>query len=96
MSLGCMSEGNGTEPGQQEEKPMAAAYVLIEAAPKKALRACAKIAKISGVKSAHLVTGPYDIIAFVEAKDPGAIGKLVMARIQAAPGVGKTITCVVI
>jgi len=96
MFLGCTPKGNGTEPGHQEEKPMAAAYVLIEAAPKKALQACAKIAKISGVKSAHLITGPYDIIAFVEAKDPGAIGKLVMARIQAVPGVGKTITCVVV
>jgi DNA-binding Lrp family transcriptional regulator len=75
---------------------MAAAYVLIEAAPRKALQACTKIAKISGVKSAHLVTGPYDIIAYVEAKDPGSIGKLVMSRIQAVPSVGKTITCVVV
>jgi DNA-binding Lrp family transcriptional regulator len=75
---------------------MAAAYVLIEVASKKALPACAKIAKIAGVKSAHLVTGPYDIIALVEAKDPGAIGRLVMSKIQAAPGVGKTITCVVV
>ena len=75
---------------------MAAAYVLIEAAPRKALQACAKIAKISGVKSVHLVTGPYDIIAYVEAKDPGAIGKLVMSRIQAVPSIGKTITCVVV
>lgn len=75
---------------------MAAAYVLIEAAPKKALQACTKIAKILGVKSAHLVTGPYDIIAYVEAKDPGAIGKLVMSKIQAVTGVGKTITCIVV
>ena len=75
---------------------MAAAYVLIEVAPKKALQACGKIAKISGVKSAHLVTGPYDIIAHVEAKDPRSIGTLVMARIQAVAGVGKTITCVVV
>ena len=75
---------------------MAAAYVLIEVASKKALPACAKIAKIAGVKSAHLVTGPYDIIALVEAKDPGAIGRLGMSKIQAAPGVGKTITCVVV
>ncbi|MFI5338995.1 MAG: Lrp/AsnC ligand binding domain-containing protein [Candidatus Methylomirabilales bacterium] len=75
---------------------MGAAYVLIEVAPKKALLACAKIAKIPGVQSAHLVTGPYDIIALVQAKDPGAIGKLVMSRIQAVGGVGKTITCVVV
>jgi DNA-binding Lrp family transcriptional regulator len=81
---------------QEEVAAMASAYVLIESAPKKASSACTKIAKISGVRSAHLVTGPYDIIAFVEAKDPGAIGKLVMSRIQAVDGVGKTITCVVL
>ena len=75
---------------------MAAAYVLIEVARKKALQACTKIAKIPGVKSAHPITGPYDIIALVGAKDPGAIGKLVLSWIQAVPGVGKTITCVVV
>jgi len=75
---------------------MAAAYVLIEAAPKKALQACTQIARIAGVRSAHLVTGPYDIIAYLEAKDPEAIGRLVLSKIQAAPGVGKTITCVVV
>ena len=75
---------------------MASAYVLIEAQPRKALTARGKIVKIAGVKSAHLVTGPYDLIAFIEAKDPGAIGRLVMSKIQAVDGVGKTITCVVV
>jgi DNA-binding Lrp family transcriptional regulator len=58
--------------------------------------ACGRIAKLSGVCSVHLVTGPYDIIALVEGKDPAAIGKLVMAKIQAVDGVGRTITCVVV
>lgn len=75
---------------------MAAAYVLIEVAPKKALQACAKIVRIAGVKSAHLVTGPYDIIALVEGTDPRAIGRLVLSKIQGVDGVGKTITCVVV
>ena len=75
---------------------MARAYVLIEAAPKKARTACGKIAKHPGVCSAHLVTGPYDIVALVEGQDPAAIGKLVMARIHAVDGVGRTITCVVV
>ena len=75
---------------------MASAYVLIEAQPRKALTARGKIVKIAGVKSAHLVTGPYDLIAFIEAKDPGHIGRLVMSKIQAVDGVGKTITCVVV
>ncbi|HSB72808.1 MAG TPA: Lrp/AsnC ligand binding domain-containing protein [Candidatus Methylomirabilis sp.] len=75
---------------------MACAYVLIEAAPRKARAACAKIAKLAGVKSAHLVTGPYDLIVLVEGKEPGAIGRLVLSKIQAVDGVGKTITCVVV
>jgi DNA-binding Lrp family transcriptional regulator len=75
---------------------MASAYVLIEAVPKKARTACAKIARVTGVQSAHLITGPYDIIALVEGKDPGSIGKTVLAKIQAVDGVGKTITCVVV
>ena len=75
---------------------MAEAYVLIEAAPKRARAACAKIAKIPGVQATHLVTGPYDIIAFVAAPDPQAIGTLVLGKIHAVEGVGRTITCVVV
>jgi len=75
---------------------MAQAYILIEAAPKRARPACAKIAKIPGVQAAHLVTGPYDIIAFVEAQDPKAIGSLVLAKVHSVEGVGRTITCVVV
>ncbi len=75
---------------------MTRAYVLIEATPKKARSACAGIAKISGVKSAHLVTGPYDIIALLEGSDPTAIGRLVMGKIHRVDGVGRTITCVVV
>jgi len=75
---------------------MASAYILIEAAPRKARAACGKISKLPGVCSAHLVTGPYDIIALVEGRDPAAIGKLVMSKIQAVDGVGRTITCVVV
>jgi DNA-binding Lrp family transcriptional regulator len=75
---------------------MAKAFVLIEAVPKKARTACARIAKIPGVQSAHLITGPYDIVAVVDAGDPQAIGSIVMAKIQAVEGVGKTVTCVVL
>jgi DNA-binding Lrp family transcriptional regulator len=75
---------------------MAQAYILIEVAPKRARAACAKIAKIPGVQAAHLVTGPYDIIVFVEGRDPQAIGSLVLAKIHAVDGVGRTITCVVV
>ncbi len=72
------------------------AYVLIEATPKKATSACAKIAKVPGVKAAHMVTGPFDIIARIEGKDSASLGKLVLSRIQNIDGVARTITCVTI
>jgi len=75
---------------------MTRAYILIEASPKKARSACAGIAKIAGVASAHLVTGPYDIIALVEGEDPAAIGRLVMAKIHRIDGINRTITCVLV
>ncbi len=75
---------------------MAQAFILIEVAPKKGRSACGSIAKIPGVRSAHLITGPYDIIALVEAPDPQAIGSVVMGKIQTVDGVGRTVTCVVV
>ena len=51
---------------------------------------------IEGVKSAHNVTGPYDVIAFVEVPDTGALGELVITKIQPIEGIAYTLTCVVI
>jgi DNA-binding Lrp family transcriptional regulator len=72
------------------------AYVLIEAASDKARSALKAIAKIPGVKMAHAVTGPYDIIAYVEAQDVDALGRVVLSKIRTIGGVTKTLTCVVI
>ncbi len=72
------------------------AYVLIEAASDKAKNALKAITKISGVKMAHAVTGPYDIIAFVEASDVDALGRVVLSKIRTITGVTKTLTCVAI
>lgn len=72
------------------------AYVLIEAASDKAKGALKAIAKIPGVKMAHAVTGPYDIIAYVEAQDVDALGRVVLSKIRTISGVTKTLTCVVI
>lgn len=71
------------------------AYVFIEACPGKAQEARDGITKISGVKTAHLVTGPYDIVALVEAPDIRSLGRLVISQIQAVVGVNKTLTSVV-
>jgi DNA-binding Lrp family transcriptional regulator len=54
------------------------------------------LSAIEGVKSAHNVTGPYDVIAFVEVPDTAALGELVINEIQLVDGIDYTLTCVVI
>lgn len=71
------------------------AYVFIEATPGKSKEVAKKIGGLQGVKSVHVVTGPYDVIVFAEAKDIHQLGELVIARIQGSPGVLKTMTSVV-
>ena len=54
------------------------------------------LSTIEGVKSAQNVTGPYDVIAFVEVPDTDALGELIITRIQPIEGIAYTLTCVVI
>ena len=48
-----------------------------------------------GVQIAQVVTGPYDVIARVDAASMEALGT-VIDRIQAVAGVTRTLTCPVI
>jgi len=75
---------------------MAAAYVLVNAAPGKAGDARKQMAEIPGVKSAHAVTGAYDIIAFIEGGDISELGDKVVSQIQRIDGVAQTMTSVVV
>jgi len=45
------------------------AYICIESTPGKVSQVVEAVAKLPGVKMAHAVTGSYDVIAFVGAKD---------------------------
>lgn len=74
----------------------ATAYVLIEAAADKTKNVLGKLSKVKGVKSFHAVTGPYDVIAVIEAEDIKAIGEVVLSKIRTIDGVVKTITCVAV
>jgi DNA-binding Lrp family transcriptional regulator len=69
------------------------AYVLIQTEVGRAASVSAELAKLEGAISAHVVTGPYDIIARVEAGTIDALGKLVVARIHAVGGITRTLTC---
>ncbi|MBI4228116.1 MAG: Lrp/AsnC ligand binding domain-containing protein [Deltaproteobacteria bacterium] len=73
----------------------AGSYILINLSGPQTKNAVGKIKRIKGVKSAHLVAGPYDLIAFVEGKNEKEIGDLVISKIRKTQGVTNTVTCFV-
>lgn len=68
----------------------------MQLAPGTAKTAAKAISKIDGIKMAHAVTGPFDVIAFAEVADLTALSDLVLAKIQNIKGVEKTQTAVVV
>ena len=72
------------------------AYILIQTDVGKAASVATAIAALEGVALAEDVTGPYDVIARVEAKTVDELGKLVIAKIQDVPGITRTLTCTVV
>lgn len=72
------------------------AYILIQTEVGKAATVAQAIREVAGVASAEDVTGPYDVIARVEAHTVDELGKLVIARIQDVPGITRTLTCTVV
>ncbi len=72
------------------------AYVLIEAAPGASQEVASKAKTIEGVKSVSVVTGPHDVIAFVETTDAKALGDLLISKLQKIDGIAGTMTDVVI
>ena len=74
----------------------AKAFVLIETAVGKPKEVVAEIRQLEGVKSADLVTGPYDVIATIEGKSLNEVGELVTEKIHPIAGITRTVTCLVI
>jgi DNA-binding Lrp family transcriptional regulator len=72
------------------------AYIFLETEAGKTPVVAKRVAKIKGVQHAHVVTGPYDIIAFVEAGDTSELINIIVKRIQGVPGVTRTLTSVVL
>jgi DNA-binding Lrp family transcriptional regulator len=72
------------------------AYILIQTEVGKAADVAVDIAQITGVTMAEDVTGPYDVIVRAEAKSVDELGKLVLAKVQAVPGITRTLTCPVV
>ena len=71
----------------------AKAFVLIETAVGKTKDVIGVLQKIDGIKTVDAVTGPYDIIAVVEAEDLNAVGNMVTVKVHPIDGVNRTVTC---
>jgi len=74
----------------------AKAFVLIETAVGKTKEVVTKVKQLKGVKSVDPVTGPYDIIAIIEAENLNDIGDLVTGKIHPISGISRTVTCLAI
>jgi DNA-binding Lrp family transcriptional regulator len=72
------------------------AYVFLYITPGSVESVVRAIGRIRGVKMAHCCWGRPDVIAFVEAASPRALGQLVLQRIQRVRGVEATDTRVVV
>jgi DNA-binding Lrp family transcriptional regulator len=72
------------------------AYILVQSEVGMAASVAQRIAGISGVTLAEDVTGPYDVIARVEARNVDELGRMVIAKIQDVPGITRTLTCTVV
>ena len=72
------------------------AYVLIQTDIGKAAQVAEQVAAICGVDLSEAVTGPYDVIARVEAPSMNDLGRMVVRDIQQIEGITRTITCPVV
>jgi DNA-binding Lrp family transcriptional regulator len=72
------------------------AYVLIQTEVGRAATVARTVAALDGVLAAEGVTGPYDVIVRAEADSVDALGKLVVAKVQAVAGIMRTLTCTVV
>ena len=72
------------------------AFLLIETAIGKTKEVASILKKMEGLRSVDTVTGPYDIIAVIEAEDLNKIGDLLIGKIHAIEGISRTVTCLAV
>jgi DNA-binding Lrp family transcriptional regulator len=72
------------------------AYILIETAVGKTREVASALKEVKEMESVDVVTGPYDVIAVVDAPDINTMGNLVTDRLHTIGGVVRTVTCVAV
>ena len=75
---------------------MAKAFILIETVVGRTKEVVAGLNSLEGVKSVDTVTGPYDVIAIIEANSLNEIGDLVTQKIHPVVGISRTVTCLAV
>jgi DNA-binding Lrp family transcriptional regulator len=94
--LGVTDQARVARSDAEEVSAVLSAYVLIQTEVGKVAKVAQAIGDLDGVQLAEDLTGPYDVIARVQAPDLDQLGRLVVNRIQVVDGVTRTLTCTVI
>jgi DNA-binding Lrp family transcriptional regulator len=81
---------------RKEVSMAVSAYVLIRVEADKTKSAFEGLTKLKEVKSAHTVTGPFDIILLVEGKNLHELGEVILSKVRGTDGVSRTMTCVTV
>jgi DNA-binding Lrp family transcriptional regulator len=92
--IGIFPDWDNQPPGG--DTMQAKAFVLIETAVGRNKDVANALKKLKGIKSVDIVTGPYDIIAILEAESLNDIGDLVTGQIHPIAGISRTVTCLAI
>lgn len=71
------------------------AYIFVETTTGKAREVSTTLHHLKGVLRCNTITGPYDVIALVEADDIRQLSDVVVTQIQATPGVLRTMTNII-
>ena len=69
------------------------AYVLIETQAGKTQEVVEALRQIETFTVADKVTGPYNVIAFLEAPDLDSIGDVVAGQLHTISGITRSVTC---
>jgi DNA-binding Lrp family transcriptional regulator len=75
---------------------MVGAYILIQTKVGMGSDVTRRVSQIDGISSAEAVTGPYDVIAYAEARNLDALSKIVVGEVQQIDGVSRTLTCPIV
>jgi DNA-binding Lrp family transcriptional regulator len=75
---------------------MLSAYVLVQTEVGKVAHVAQALNDLDGVELAEDITGPYDVIARIQAPGLDQLGRLVVSRIHVVDGVIRTLTCTVL